>query len=116
MTRVPVPEDYDRDGVTVAGSEDYHYGEAQVNLDGRDRARDLKVKTDADGRYIGAPSWCAEAVAEYLGVDLNQQSDDDGEALVKDDSDGETYTCTGNDGACSREVDTGGGTCWQHED
>jgi len=35
---------------------------------------------------------------------------------LSEDGDGEadTFTCTGNDGECSRTVDEAGGRCWQH--
>ena len=32
----------------------------------------------------------------------------------EEDEDDESYTCAGNDGDCSREVEEEGGYCWQH--
>jgi hypothetical protein len=65
MARIPVPDD--RGVVTVAGTSDHDYGEADVNLDGRDHARDLVVREDADGRYVGVPEYAADAVRDALG-------------------------------------------------
>ena len=101
MTRIPVPDDFERSQVVVAGRRDSHArrASADVTVDA-DHARPLQVRRDADGRYVGCGTEHAEAVAAFLGVDvdaspdadadadadtsLNQQTDDDTEALVKD--------------------------------
>lgn len=71
MTRVPVPDDYERGYVTVAGRKDYHYGEADVSVETVDRARNATVVEDDDGRYVGVSEAIADAVAEYLGVSVD---------------------------------------------
>lgn len=101
MTRVPIPDDYDREHIDVSGSEDYHYGESDVNLDDVDHARNLTVQEDDDGRYVGAPEQYADDVAEFLDV-------------TPDDSNGDAETCDAvkSDGeVCGREL-----PCPYHDD
>lgn len=116
MTRVPVPDEYDRGYVTVSGSRDYHYGESDVNLDDVERARNVRVREDAEGRYVSVNANYADAVAAFLGVTT---SDEQGSGTDSDDTDteGETYTCSGETAGgdpCTREVDEPGGYCYQH--
>jgi hypothetical protein len=68
MVRIPVPEDYDSGHVSVAGTADYHYGEADVNTDAVRHARDLSVRADDDGRYVGCSEHYADEVRAFLGV------------------------------------------------
>lgn len=75
MARVPVPEDHDRSVVTVAGTHDHLYGEADVNLDDRRHARHVKLEETVDGA-VGVPSHYAEAVAAFLGTTVEGDSDD----------------------------------------
>lgn len=67
MGRVPVPDDYEGDHILIAGTEDYHYPEADVQVDA-DRARSVQVREDEDGRYCGPAEQHEDAVREYLGV------------------------------------------------
>lgn len=67
MPRVSVPDDYDSDHIVVAGTEDYHYPEADVQVDAP-RARTLQIRSDEDGRYCGPPAEFADAVRAHLGV------------------------------------------------
>lgn len=88
MTRIPVPDDYDAPQVTVAGRKDFHYGAADVNLDDEDYARNLTVREDEDGRYVGGAGDHADQVREYLGVDESPGTCDvvkaDGEVCGRD--------------------------------
>lgn len=67
MPRVPVPEDYSRENIVVAGTDDYHYPDADVQVDDKS-ARSLQVREDGDGRYVGPPEQYAVAVRAFLGV------------------------------------------------
>ena len=67
MPRVPVPDDYPGSSILVAGTEDYHYPDADVQVDAP-TARTLQIREDDDGRYCGPPEQFADAVADYLGV------------------------------------------------
>lgn len=81
MTRLPVPDDYDSGHVSVSGPKDYHYENgADVNTDAVDHARDLSVREDEDGRYVGCSDRYADEVAEYLGVDAPTTDEDGGDA------------------------------------
>lgn len=68
MPRVPVPDDYPSGSILVAGTEDYHYPDADVQVDAP-TARTLQIREDDDGRYCGPPEQFADAVADYLGVE-----------------------------------------------
>lgn len=88
MVRVPVPDDYDSGHVSVAGVEDYHHGEADVNVD-TPTARDVTVREDEDGRYVGVAEQHADAVADYLGVTLADTSEDEEDEDPDDEADAE---------------------------
>jgi hypothetical protein len=87
MPRIRVPEDFEGDHILVAGRKDYHYPEADVQVDA-DHARTLQIRADDDGRYCGPPEQHADAVRAFLGVDDAETCD-----VVK--SDGEV---------CGREL------------
>lgn len=78
MPRVPVPDDYRGSSILVAGTEDYHYPDADVQVDAP-TARTLQIREDDDGRYCGPPEQFADAVADYLGVESPVSDDADGE-------------------------------------
>lgn len=67
MARVPVPDDVETDHLTVAGQEDFRKGIADVVVS-VPNARNLHVREDDDGRYVGPPSDYADEVADALGV------------------------------------------------
>lgn len=71
--RIPVPESYGSGTVNLAGRKDSALAKdaAHIRLDDRDHARNLRVRSDADGRYVGTgDERIARAVADFLGVDL----------------------------------------------
>lgn len=99
MPRLSVPADHERDHISVAGSADYHYGEADVNTDAVRNARDLSVREDEEGRYVGVSEHYADEVAAFLGVDAPDTDEDGG------DGDSET-----DEDVCGAEL-SDGGTC-----
>jgi hypothetical protein len=101
MVRVPVPDDYDGRQVIVAGREDYHYPEAEVQVDA-DHARNLHVREDEDGRYVGPPEQFADAVADSLGVTVDGEDSGTCDAVK---SDGEVC---GRELPCPYHGDEGG--------
>ena len=106
MVRVPVPDDYERGHVSVAGRDDYHYGQADVNLDDVDRARDVTVSEDEDGRYVGVSAGYADEVASFLGVDPDGTGgDEDAETCGTEKGDGEVC---GRPLPCAYHSDDGG--------
>lgn len=105
MTRVPVPDDYERGHVSVAGVQDYHYGEADVNLETVDRARDVSVQEDDEGRYLGVSANHAEEVAAFLGTSV-EGAEDDAEASESGAGDGPDGDETPEDGGMSYEERT----------
>lgn len=119
MPRIPVPDDYERDAVTVAGREDHHYDVADVNLDGVAHARNLTVREDDDGRYVGTNAPHAEAVADHLGVTLPAESgsesaagDDAAAGAAADEDDGESAASDGErEGVCTATVERTGEEC-----
>lgn len=94
MARIPVPDDYTGDTISVAGVKDYHYGEADVNLEDTPNARDLSVREDDGGRYVGPSGDYADEIRAYLGVE----------------SGGETAEDDEDDAVCGAEL-SNGGTC-----
>jgi len=88
VPRVSVPDDYDSDHIVVAGTEDYHYPEADVQVDAP-RARTLQIRSDEDGRYCGPPAEYADAVRAHLGVTERSENesgaDDEAESVSLDD-------------------------------
>ena len=75
MPRIPVPDDYERGFVSVAGRKDFSYGQADVNTDAVAHARDLSVREDDDGtRYLGCSDHYADEVAEFLDVSVDGDS------------------------------------------
>lgn len=106
MPRIPVPEDFEGGVVTVAGTEDFSRGRADVNTDAVERARDLSVREDEDGRYVGCSSHYADDVRAFLGV---TETDDAESETLHADGDGEpdSVTCEAvkTDGeVCGREL------------
>lgn len=93
MPRIPVPDDYERGVVTVAGTDDFSRGRADVNTDAVARARDLSVREDDEGKYVGCSEHYADDVRAFLGV-----SDDE--------SGGEVCGAElSNGGTCDRPAD-----------
>lgn len=76
MPRIDVPESFDGGHISVSGARDYHYGQSHVSIDHVDHARDLFVREDEDGRYVGPPEQYADAVREFLGVDADDADAD----------------------------------------
>ena len=96
MPRVPVPDDYPKRHIVVAGTADYHYPEADVQVEDRE-ARTLQVREDEDGRYCGPPRQYVDAVADYLGVTVpDETKSGDGEICGAELSQG---------GTCDRPAD-----------
>lgn len=104
MTRVPVPDDYERGHISVAGAKDYHYGQADVNLDDVDRARDASVQEDDAGRFVGVNANYADEVAAFLGVtvdgaessaDATEENTDDGPDADEADESGDEAASVG---------------------
>jgi hypothetical protein len=91
MVRITVPEDYDSGHVSVAGTADYHYGAADVNTEAVRHARDLSVREDAEGRYVGCSEHYADDVRAFLGVDETSSADEDS---PEETSDAEPITVT----------------------
>ena len=85
MPRIPVPEDYGKGHISVAGSKDYHYGQADVNTDAVDHARDIRVSEDDGGRYVGCSSHYAADVAAFLGVEYETGTGDEPETSPADE-------------------------------
>lgn len=73
--RLPVPDDFEGQMVSVSGAKDQHYGELDVNVSHVDRARNAIVREGEDGRFVGVNEAYAEEVAEFLGVDLPEPED-----------------------------------------
>lgn len=96
MPRIPVPDDFDAGHISVAGTDDYHYGQADVNTEAVSHARDVSVREDDDGRYVGPSGHYADEIAEYLGVDLPGDGDD---SESDGDDDGESDEVTESDTA-----------------
>lgn len=65
-------------------------------------SRAVNAEVSGDGTF-DAPESVGEAVAARF--DLTESD-------IRES--GETHTCAGADGECSREVDSPGGRCWQH--
>lgn len=87
MVRLRVPDDHSAGYITVAGRKDRN-PEADVQTDAVDHARDVSVREDDDGRYVGVSGHYAAAVAEYLGVDVPTPDDaDDAEGEDAEDGD-----------------------------
>lgn len=103
MPRIPVPEDHESGHISVAGSRDYMYGDADVNTDAVDHARDLSVREDDDGRYVGVSEHYADDVADYLGVDVTE-SDGASEETAEESSDAEPESVTDAGGLEYEEV------------
>lgn len=107
MPRIPVPDDYPTDHIVVAGTADYHYPEADVQVDD-DHARTLQVREDDEGRYCGPPEQHADAVRAFLGVDVTDSSFADEETSeVDSDAEQDSVTCDAvkADGeVCGREL------------
>lgn len=82
MPRVPVPDDYPSDHIVVAGTDDYHYREADVQVDAP-RARSLQIREDENGRYCGPPEQFADAVRAHLGLETGERVESS--ATVADD-------------------------------
>jgi len=100
MVRVPVPDDYAGQYISVAGPKDYHYGEADINTEAVAEARGLSVVEDAEGRYVGVPEYLAAEVADYLGHDPDEYGPtDDHESLNQQDGDEDPETLV-NAGVC----------------
>ena len=93
--QVPIPDDFDASVITVAGTHDHDYGEADVNVDGRRHCRNVTVPDDADS--VGVSSHYAGQVADYLGVSVQAESD----ASARSNSDV-------TDGSAETDADTGG--------
>jgi len=93
MPRIPVPDDYESGVVTVAGTDDYRYGAADVNTDAVERARDLSVREDDDGRYVGCSEHYADDVRAFLGVNVTDTGSD-GEETTGESSDEEPESVT----------------------
>jgi len=108
MPRIPVPDDYESGVVTVAGTEDFRYGAADVNTDAVERARDLSVREDDDGRYVGCSEHYADDVRAFLGVDVTDSGSGD-EETTRESSDEEPESVT-DDEICGAELSQGG-TC-----
>lgn len=88
MTRIDVPEDFDAGHISVAGERDANYGaENVVSVEGVRHARDLSVREDEDGRYVGPQEEFVGPVVEYLNdvADADLNADD----YLADDGDGE---------------------------
>lgn len=121
MTRVSVPADYEYGSVQVCGVDDYHYPEAQVQVDDR-HARDVTVREDEDGRYVEVNANHADAVREFLhdanttaenaetgasgasGEDTPDGSDDE---AAHDDADADAD----ESGTCTETVERTGEEC-----
>lgn len=68
MPRIPVPDDYPHPNVSLAGTADHNYGHADINLDDRRHERNLQVREDDEGRYVGCGEDVVDAVRAFLGV------------------------------------------------
>lgn len=98
MPRLPVPDDYEGSNILVAGRDDYHYAEADVQVDA-DEARTLQIREDEDGRYCGPPRQHMQAVADHLGVEVPESATDDSDSADGGtDSDANPEGSDGEDG------------------
>jgi hypothetical protein len=109
MPRIPVPDDYESGVVTVAGTDDYRYGAADVNTDAVERARNLSVREDDDGRYVGCSEHYADDVRTFLGVDVTDSGSGD-EETTRETEDAEPESGTSDGEVCGAELSQGG-TC-----
>lgn len=99
MPRLPVPDDHESGHISVAGKRDLAPRTADVQTDAVDHARDLSVREDEQGRYVGVSDHYAADVAEYLGVDAPSTDEDGG------DADAETCQEVKADGeVCGRDL------------
>ena len=80
MARLPVPDDHESGHISVAGTDDLAPRTADVQTDAVDHARDLSVREDEQGRYVGVSDHYAADVAAYLGVDAPSTDEDGGDA------------------------------------
>jgi len=100
MPRIDVPDGFDAGSISVAGERDANYGaENVVSVEGVRHARDLSVREDEDGRYVGPQEEFVGPVVEYLNdvadADLNADDylPDDGKDDEEEDAeDGEAET------------------------
>lgn len=93
MVRIPVPDDYEGGYISVAGTADTRYGQADVSTDAVRNARDLSVREDSEGRYVGCSKHYADDVRAFLGVDVTETSSDE-EETAEESSDEEPETVT----------------------
>lgn len=86
MVRVPLPDEFEQDVITVAGTHDHDYGQADVNLEDARHARNLKVNEGEPG-YVAVGEHHAAAVAEYLDTAVEDPDDPATCQVVKADGD-----------------------------
>jgi len=110
MVRVPVPDDFDRGVVVVTPAERVasavvggYDRNADIEVDDPALARDLQVREDEDGRYVGVHEALADRVADYLGTSTDAESGASGDA--SDD------TGSGSDSGDADDTASDGGTC-----
>lgn len=97
--RIPVPDGFDEREISMAGTDDFYYGMADVNLDDRPHARNIKL-TETDDGTIGVHRDVADAVAEYLGTEPLEEpitQGSDAEEAPSDDPEPATATDPGPD-------------------
>lgn len=97
MTRVPVPDGFAEPQVIVSPTHEAaslivggHNRNAHVEVEDAGLARDLAVREDDDGRYVGAHETVAERVAAYFRDEFDgydYDPDGGGDADAGDDDD-----------------------------
>lgn len=115
MTRVPVPDEYERRDVPLPESMEYDDLRGVMGEPGRV----AQVREDSDGRYVGVPERYAEKVADFLGATVEESDAEESDETDADDADdseeetdAETCQTVKSDGdVCGREL-----PCAYHSD